>query len=174
MTTNKLRDSAFEVCKIVAEAGGELVGRTKLHKTAYLIQIMNLGAKEFHFQYKHYGPFSENLAFATEMAQLFGDLTEEKRNSTWGGTYSVFKTSHRCESDSSPARLSVVSIAADASSVELELAATAAYLARENFEDPWRETSERKPDKASHIPNAKALYRKLLELDTPTPLPTIV
>lgn len=174
MTKYQLRDSALEVCKIVAEAGGELVGRTKLHKTAYLIQIMGLGAKDFQFQYKHYGPYSENLAFATEMAQLFGNLREEKRKSSWGGTYSIFQADRDCASDSSPVRLEVVSAASNASSVDLELAATAAYLARENFEDPWGETTKRKPDKAASIQSAKRLYRKLLGLDVPTPLPDIV
>ena len=38
---------------------------------------------------------------------------------------------------------------AQASAIELELAATAAFLAREGQADPWGETARRKPEKAA-------------------------
>jgi hypothetical protein len=36
----------------------------------------------------------------------------------------------------------------NADAVELELAATAAFLAYERFPDPWGETARRKPEKS--------------------------
>ena len=70
-------------------------------------------------------------------------------------------------------RLAREMVSADA--VELELAATAAYLAYEGFSYPWGETKRRKPDKADfgRLDKAKQLYARLLRVPTPNPLPAI-
>jgi hypothetical protein len=63
----------------------------------------------------------------------------------------------------------------EADAVELELAATAAYLATERFADPWLETASRKPIKATpeRLENAKRLYQTLRQIPTPKRLPPI-
>jgi hypothetical protein len=62
-----------------------------------------------------------------------------------------------------------------ADAVELELAATAAYLAFEGHPDPWGETKRRKPEKSDsgRLDNAKRLYESLRRIQTPQPLPSI-
>ena len=62
---------AQKAAEIVRDAGGHIVGRTRLQKIAYLLEITGLGAG-FPFRYKHYGPYSEQLADAAETAQIFG------------------------------------------------------------------------------------------------------
>ncbi len=52
------------VVAIVAAAGGELAGRVRLQKTAYLLDIKGLKSG-FQFEYHHYGPYSRELDQAT-------------------------------------------------------------------------------------------------------------
>ena len=63
----------------------------------------------------------------------------------------------------------------DADAVELELAATALFLAKEGFPDPWTETARRKPEKADagRLAKAKQLYDRLRAIQTPHPLPAL-
>lgn len=63
----------------------------------------------------------------------------------------------------------------NADAVELELAATAAFLAYERFPDPWAETARRKPEKAEsgRLERARQLYERLRQIQTPQQLPAI-
>jgi uncharacterized protein YwgA len=156
----QIRPSLEAVSQIIRDAGGEIVGRTKLQKTAYLLELAGFG-REFRFGYKYYGPFSDGLANAAELAAAFGLVTETQRPASWGGTYSVYSAGPTEGPDDTRRRLAREAAAADA--ILLELAATAAYLAREGREDPWAETERRKPDKAAdgRLERAQALYVKL-------------
>lgn len=174
MTLGKITESVNEIVDIVASADGELVGRTRLQKTAYLLFATGLGAANFRFRYRHYGPFSENLASATDFSKTFGSIKEELQPSSWGGTFSVFRTDNEPEASKDSPRVLLIQLAKKANAIDLELAATSAFLALEGNENPWEETAARKPDKASHIESAKKLYRSLFEIDSPIPLPEIV
>jgi hypothetical protein len=164
-----------KIADIVRDAGGRIVGRTRLQKIGYLLELTGLG-EGFPFQYRHYGPYSEELASAARDANALGMLSEQEYPATWGGLYSVFTTSNAAPSDDvSPARIELVREAAGASAIELELAATAAFLADGGSRDPWGDTARFKPDKAqgSRLENAKALYRRFQRIETPKPLPRI-
>ena len=169
---NSSKSNAEKVATIVAAAGGKLVGRTRLQKLAYLLELAGLG-EGFQFLYRHYGPYSEELALATRDATLMGVLEETENPAAWGGTYSIYKTSHTA---TDAALLSFAKIAADANAVELELAATAAFLSQEGNADPWDETARRKSNKADagRLQKAKELYRKFAQVNTPTALPAIL
>lgn len=154
------------VAGIIRTAGGSLTGRTKLQKTVYLIKAAGWESA-FAFRYFHYGPYSEALAEAAENACLL-NLIKEKRNCTSNGNpYSVYETVNETtlESDQSivfekPIR-SLIQKASEANAIELELAATALYLAKEEHcKTPWRETERRKPQKSSNglLERAKVLY----------------
>jgi len=64
---------------------------------------------------------------------------------------------------------------AQADAIELELAATALYLAHEGHPDPWSETARRKPEKAGggRLEKAQQLYHSLRQIQTPRSLPRI-
>lgn len=153
--------------EIVRDAGGEIVGRTRLQKIAYLMEIGGLESG-FTFEYKHYGPFSEDLATAVDIAVAFGDLKEAEKTAEWGGKYSIFRVDSGVSTASS-SRSKFISEAKRIDAVELELAATAAYLflaegygSRKN-DNPWTETARRKPQKADkgRLQKAAAAYRSL-------------
>lgn len=163
---------------IVREAGGQLIGRTRLQKVTYLTQLAGF-SNDFSFEYRHYGPYSEDLANAMEIASGVGLVTDEERRADWGGRYSIYSipaTEPHDRSESND-RARFITAAAHMPAVELELAATAAFLfAQERVPDPWEETARRKPEKAAgdRLDRAKAAYRQLLALPMPGRLPAIV
>jgi len=164
-----------KVVAIVRDAGGTIVGRTRLQKTAYLLELAGLG-EGFHFSYRHYGPYSEELASAVRDANALGMLSEEERPAVWGGLYSVFTVPEVAPGDEvDRSRIRLVREAAAASAIELELAATAAFLANRGSRVPWGDTAKFKAGKArdGRLENAKMLYRSLQQIGTPKPLPPI-
>ncbi len=164
-----------KVADIVRDAGGRIVGRTRLQKIGYLLELSGLG-EGFSFEYRHYGPFSEELASAARDANALGLISEEEHRATWGGFYSIFTAPRAAPlGNANHSRIRLVREAADASAIELELAATAAFLAKEGSRDPWGDTRKFKPDKAQggRLENAKVLYGRLQQIETPKPLPRI-
>lgn len=166
-----MRDTE-KVRNVIRDAGGRIVGRTKLQKVSFFLEAAGLG-EGFKFKYKHYGPFSEELATATEDAVALKSISEKIWPASWGGFYSDFSLMNS-ESPTGPQeRMTMARTAAEADSVELELAATALFLSKE-VPDPWRETARRKPEKADgdRLAKAKDLYRKLRAV-VPDRLPDI-
>lgn len=167
------RLEATNAKNIVRDAGGRIVGRTRLQKVAFLLTASGLD-DSFEFTYKHYGPFSEDLASAAREADLLGLLNESEHVANWGGVYSVFQVNEPAPDDLMPSRRALASLAAQADAIELELAATALFLSSD-YTDPWEETARRKPEKIGQgrIEKAKALYQSFCTIQTPTPWPAI-
>lgn len=163
-----------EVAGIVRDAGGNVVGRTRLQKIAYLLTVTGLD-HNFHFAYKHYGPFSEQLASSAQLAALVGKLHERQDQTAWGGTYSTYWVDGADVIDRTSDRFKLASEAVKADSIELELAATAVFLSCEGYTDAWGETARRKPEKSTQqrISNARGLLNRLKQVDVPNPLPNI-
>jgi uncharacterized protein YwgA len=161
-----------KVRNVIRDAGGRIVGRTKLQKISFFLEAAGLG-EGFEFKYKHYGPFSEELATATEDAVALRSISEKILPASWGGFYSDFSLASAESPTGVPERLKMAKAAAEADSVELELAATALFLSNE-VADPWKETARRKPEKAAgdRLRKAKELYRMLRSL-APNRLPSI-
>jgi uncharacterized protein YwgA len=170
-----IKEGARAVAGVVQDAGGRIVGRTRLQKIAYLLTAAGLEDR-FSFEYKHYGPYSEDLTQSSGVAKLLGLVSEVSHSTQWGGTYSTFSISPGVATESDvPARTTLARLAADADAVELELAATAVFLSIDGFPDPWAETARRKPEKVSdgRLDKAKKLLGKLKQVETPTALPDI-
>ena len=168
------RTDAEKVAAIVRDAGGEIIGRTRLQKTAYLLDAAGF-LEGFSFSYKHYGPYSEELAEAARLAGLFDLLEENEKEASWGGTYSIYSNPSQSDSGAKHERLDFAKKAANANAIELELAATALFLAKEEQATPWAETKRRKPEKAEggRLDRAKALYEQFRAINTPDALPEI-
>lgn len=169
------RRGAEKAARIIQDSGGRLVGRTRLQKIAYILEIVGIG-DGFSFEYRHYGPYSEELATAVGYANLLKLIDEEERPATWGGHYSVFTTDVSSGDKELAVRRNLIAIARDADPVELELAATAAFFSLSGETDPWTETAKRKPKKAEEgrLEKAKALYKQLSSIPVPSALPEIV
>ena len=92
---------------------------------------------------------------------MTGEINEEEKVANWGGSYSIYTTPTSSQENGTRQRL--VRAAAEANSIILELAATAAYFAVNGKKDPWKETEARKPDKAEdgRLAAAKRLYKEL-------------
>ncbi len=163
------------VSETIGTAGGRIVGRTRLQKIFYMLEVAGYGSG-FRFDYKHYGPYSEDLTSAVQMSILMGTLEEKKEASQSGHRYSVFTSSENLGFEVTPAKETMLSIMREASSIELELAATAVLLSRDGFaEDPWGETARRKPEKAERgrLEKAKVLLKKISSIETPDPIPAL-
>jgi uncharacterized protein len=167
-------DYAHGAAAIVRDAGGHIVGRTKFQKIAFFLEAAGVGSG-FPFRYKHYGPYSELLAAAAQHAAALRLIVENESVAAWGGQYSTFYTQMPADPSMHPARARLAQEMANADAVELELAATAAFLAYERFSDPWAETARRKPEKAEggRLERAKQLYLRLRQIPAPHLLPAI-
>ena len=164
-----------ETAEIVRDVGGRIVGRTRLQKVAYLLELAGFGVG-FHFEYRHFGPYCEELAEGMRAAQAFGLIEEEERPTEWGGFYSIYRALPEVGEQIQNDRAVFASLAAQIGAITLELLATAAYLRyEEGYDDPWEKTARLKPEKSEgRLDQAKDAYRKLLQLETPTRLPEIV
>lgn len=174
MPKNAGRNDFEKAANIIRDAGGEIIGRTRLQKIAYFLESAGVG-EGFAFEYRHYGPYSEDLSTATQIGKLFDELAEEERLASWGGKYSIF-TSHREPDEvSTEIRKSLARAAASADAVELELAATAVFLFSEGEKSPWQEAARRKPEKVGggRLERAKLLYANLQQFETPIRLPNL-
>jgi uncharacterized protein len=167
-------DHAHRAAEIVRDAGGQIVGRTKLQKIAFFLEVAGIGAG-FPFRYKHFGPYSDQLAAAAQHASALRLIQEVEHVAAWGGLYSTFYSPAPPGIAQDPTRMRLAREMVDADAVELELAATAAFLSHEGYDDPWAETKRRKPDKAEggRLDKAKQLYARLRSVPTPIPLPAI-
>jgi uncharacterized protein YwgA len=168
-------NSAHKIAAIIRDAGGRVVGRTRLQKIAYLLTAAGL-EEGLHFAYKHYGPYSEEVAAAARTAHLLGYIVEEERQAEWGGSYSIYSVGQEHTDKSSEPRRRLARMAAEADAVELELAATAVFLSCMGYNDPWLETARRKPEKAENgrIEGAKELLRRIRAIGHPIPFLPVV
>jgi uncharacterized protein len=167
-------DYAHAAAAIVRDAGGRIVGRTKLQKIGFFLEAAGLGGG-FPFQYKHYGPYSELLAFGAQHAAALRLISENETPSGWGGTYSVFISNIPQDPKVEASRMRLARELASSDAIELELAATALLLQQDGFAAPWSETERRKPEKAAggRLERAKQLYQRVRQIRTPEPLPAL-
>jgi hypothetical protein len=99
-------DYAHAAAAIIRDAGGRIVGRTKLQKIGFFLEAAGLGGG-FPFQYKHYGPYSEQLAFGSQHAAALRLISENETPSGWGAlTRFLFQTYRRILSSIPPVRVS--------------------------------------------------------------------
>jgi hypothetical protein len=168
------RSNLEKAVDIVRDAGGKVTGRTRFQKIAYLFEIAGVG-DDFVFEFRRYGPYSQELANAIRNAALLGHLNEEERPASWGGFYSTFTVDSDSNRKTPKPRRDLAQIAVRADPVDLELAATAAFLSFEGRDDPWSETRKLKPEKArgGRLKRARSLYERLRRIETPRPLPEI-
>lgn len=159
---------------LVQAADGEIVGRIRMQKIVYLLEQLGMGGK-FWFSYHHFGPYSEDLTSAIEVARFVdGSVTEEERPFGGGFSGSVSSVYRLADPDQpEPAALGFLPWA-DAkaavarmkreTSVVIELAATIHWLREQENVAEWEaELKVRKPSKADddRIGRALSLLRDL-------------
>jgi len=155
------------VVGIVALNGGELVGRTRLQKTAFLLEHCGM-ASGVPFDYYRYGPFAAELARGWDEAAAAGRLEMAERPGSHEMPYTVFSTDSEppeklgeLDRDRAQEFLGVLDRYSD---VVIELAATIVYLRERDFsENVIEELKVRKPLKATdkRIKDALELLNRL-------------
>lgn len=159
---------------LVALNGGELVGRIRLQKQAYLLD--RCGAEfGLRFTYHHYGPYSFELAGGCADAEAEQRIETEERPGRHGVPYAIFRSA---EESAEPDRLgalpagrarALLEKTQGVSEIVLELAATIVFLRDEwpyygkGKTDAVEETRARKSLKATEkrIEEAIGLIRAL-------------
>jgi hypothetical protein len=163
-----------EAARIVQLAGGEIIGSTRLQKIGCLLEMVGAGVG-FDYSYHRFGPYSEELSIAATDADALDLIEINEKTAAWGGRYAIY----RLAGDSGGPADSSVSVlartAAAANSVALELAVTAAFLAKNGYSNAWEEVAERKSAKATAemMSLAKSLYSDLRTVSVPVSLPAI-
>jgi uncharacterized protein YwgA len=157
---------ALDVARLVYLNGGQLVGKTRLQKSAYFLDAKDAGFG-FDFSYHRFGPYSEDLANAADEAKALNLVEVAWKQSQAGAEYAIFfSKAHEWPSvDPDDRRRNILAVLKEYSAIEVELAATADFLKRNGFaSDPWAETQRRKAAKvnAVRLQNSKQL---LIELD---------
>jgi uncharacterized protein YwgA len=167
-------EEARRVAAIIRDAGGRVVGRTRLQKMAFILEASGLGSG-FPFIYKHFGPYSEELSSASRTGAILGLLSETEAPASWGGTFSTFEVNVPPDPSTPESRRRIARETVTADAVELELAATALYLSQLGTSNVWTETARRKPEKSANgrLDRARALYGRIQEIQTPIPLPQL-
>lgn len=159
---------AFDVARLVRSNGGQLIGKTRLQKSAYFLEQFGAGFG-FEFGYHHYGPYCEELASVTDDAHALHLLDIDWANSQAGTPYAIFRDKG-AQLEGHPGaderRIQMLNILSRYSAVELELAATADYLANNGYgSNPWAETKRRKASKLTEqrMIEAKRLLQELMQ-----------
>lgn len=158
------------VFNLVALSGGQVVGRTRLQKEAYLLD--RCGANlQILFTYHHYGPYSFELADGWANAAAEDRITITEKSGRHGVSYSTFslKRPLRKSPDSlgdlrSDDARDILNKMRGVSDIVLELAATIVFLWQKGYgKGAVDEVVTRKPKKASEerITKALALLQEL-------------
>ena len=125
--------------------------RHAFKRTWYFLERQGLGPG-FEFDYHYYGPYSEDLTFAAEAADVLGEVTLEREVSIRGDQYVIYNAEKNRELEVPPEQVEpvrkVLRVLDRYDAVSLELASTADFLAKNGFgDDPWAETRKRKAAK---------------------------
>lgn len=163
-----MTDRSDLIRDIVAAAGGEVVGRIRMQKIAYLLDRLGMNAG-LDFSYHHYGPYSEDVTIALERAKWADKFIDEEERPSQSGYYSIFRSTNGAaarpeqvgELTGDRAAAMIDRIKRE-TSVVAELAATIHWLREEEQVEDWRiELKRRKPIKATDDNIEKA--ERLLE-----------
>ncbi len=170
------------VVGLIALNGGELVGRTRLQKQAYLLDRCgaNFGLP---YTYHHYGPYSFELAGGVDGARADGRIDIEEKRGRHGVPYAIFRCGEEAGRLERLGELPADEVRTlseamkGVSDIVLELAATIVFL-RDEWDyygkgevDAVEETKERKSLKATdeRVARALALLRDLRLDSIPAP-----
>lgn len=155
------------VSDLIQLNGGEVTGKTRLQKIAYLLEAKDLGYG-VDFDYHNFGPFSAEIAFAADDAEALGWIETRERPGFHAVPYIVFSSTDDApeiaEDGKTEPRRSALNVMGEYSALVLELAATAVYLKRSGYPDSfWGEVKKRKAVKATpeRIKSAKKLIEDL-------------
>ena len=144
------------VAKVVALNGGVLTGKTRLQKTIYFMEVLGCGFG-FDYEYYHYGPYCEEINNIIDASIALDLVSVELRSGSYGVASAGFLAKGNPGPDSNDSlRVEVLKKLGSYDAISLELAATAIFLERDGYSDPWGETRRRKSAKSTEARLIKA------------------
>jgi uncharacterized protein YwgA len=160
-----MTDFLESISKIIQLYGGELVGKTRLQKSAYFLERFGVGFG-FDFEYHHYGPYSDELSIASDDANALGIVNIEWSETKSGNSFAIFRSGEVpvAEDENDERREKIIDKLRHYNSIDLELAATSDFLKNNGYpDDPWAEVKVRKATKSSpgRIESAQRLLAEL-------------
>jgi len=139
-----------EIVAAVITGCKELAGRVRLQKMIYLLDQLGMNS-DFRYEYHHYGPYSSDLAAATEDAKAFDLISEEfGYREIDGMRYSIFRPNKNKQGDTGSvsqqyvASEGVLERLKATNSTVLELAATIHWIYFFENIPGWREEVKRR------------------------------
>jgi uncharacterized protein len=108
---------------IRAHPNGEVVGRTRLQKTVWLLQRLGLPT-DYVYSLHFYGPYSEEVKADTDSAEQLGLISEDRRVAQNGSEYFVLRARSSASLPSPDQFRCPLEILANENATVLELAAT--------------------------------------------------
>jgi uncharacterized protein len=140
-----MADVAGLIVDIVTLSGGRLVGRTRMQKTVYLLDVLGMRSGASYYYY-NFGPFSDEVADGISDSKFNGSLVEDiEYRISDGSPFSIFKAESSFEHIRQVGALPADTVRtalqrfASCNSTVLELAATIHWLARVEKLQNWRE-----------------------------------
>lgn len=133
----------IDVPGLVHAAGGKIVGKVRLQKLVYLLDQLGLESG-FSYEYRHYGPYSADLAEQVLDDVIFARLVEkEERRLSDGVPYAMYTAGLDVDVTAhgplASARIrSALAALQQRSATVLELAATMHWLAVFERRQDWR------------------------------------
>ncbi|MBI4083632.1 MAG: hypothetical protein HY423_13585 [Candidatus Lambdaproteobacteria bacterium] len=147
-----MTELANHVAELVKLNGGSIIGKTRLQKTVFLLERLDLGFG-FEFDYHNFGPFSVQLANSADDAEqllLIQGTEKPGFHEIPYTTFSILGDFPEPKGNENSRRKDALAIMEKYSALVLELAATAEYLRINGYrEDYWDELRRRKPLKAT-------------------------
>jgi uncharacterized protein YwgA len=139
-----MADVARLVVDVVALSGGRLVGRTRMQKTIYLLDVLGMRSGASYYYY-NFGPFSDEIANGISDSKFSGVLVEETEyRMSDASPFSIFKSDKFSEQAHQVGALPADKVTgilqrfASCNSTVLELAATIHWLAQVEKVSDWR------------------------------------
>lgn len=108
---------------IAAHPNHEVVGRTRLQKTVWLLQRLGLPT-DYVYSLHFYGPYSEEVKADSGFGEQFGIISEERRVAQDGAEYFILRSDLSYLLPSVEEFKRPLTLMADEDSTALELAAT--------------------------------------------------
>lgn len=157
---------------IASATNGKVIGRTRLQKLICLLDLANEGINEYKFSYFRYGPYCDELADDMIAACAFEYVKETIDKTESGRNYSIYEASQDvAHQNITETKKQIIDLCTDekTKAINLELAVTAAWLAKNGETNPWKKVEEVKWRKKGRVPQAKKLYKEFQKINKELP-----
>ena len=155
---------------MICACDGKIEGKTRLQKTAYILQVKGLGFSDIVFDYYKYGPFSPEVAEAADDAKALGYIKMGEGEGPHSVPYAIFLSEEKSpqfeDCDQTKKILQTLETIKPHSTLALELAATAVYLKNNGYAKNYlEEIRKRKPLKAASDERMERVKNLLSDLE---------